>query len=148
MASPYAAAHSASHAPEKHVQEERDPTVPLAGPGASRANRRLQLRKNGFRGKSVDQRKVTPHTPSGGWSPTVNAFASLQGSDGHMRESESRRGSLTILQEVENSSLRRKSKPRAGIDALASVWQDENMNDLTPSPYKKYSWQQEDSPAT
>ncbi|KAL1297551.1 hypothetical protein AAFC00_006120 [Neodothiora populina] len=116
-------------------------SMPLAGPGTTRANRRLQLRKNGFRGKAVEQQHsfVTPNRASGSWSPnTGNDLGLLMdgASDGKMiddgRESRSR-SSSNILQEVNNSSLRRsKVRPRPKMDGLLSVWQDENVEEGSP----------------
>ncbi|KAJ9621987.1 hypothetical protein H2203_006868 [Taxawa tesnikishii (nom. ined.)] len=117
---------------ERHAQ--RSPSAALAGPGTTRQNRKLQLRKAGFRGKTVTQRNITPNavTPEA-WinrnavhehSPCPDGRSPLGlGYDTAMAKQSPGNGG--ILQEVTNSSLRRKDrKPRA--ETLVSIFQDDD----------------------
>lgn len=118
---------------EQDASPRLSPAPALAGPGTTRANRRLQLRKNGFRGKEVQQRSVTPNRVSGSWPPSpVNDLGALLGgsSESKMHDrshdySSPRRSS--ILQEVNNSTSLRRSRARPRTD-LVSIFMDENVN--------------------
>ncbi|KAH0407662.1 hypothetical protein KCU90_g22739, partial [Aureobasidium melanogenum] len=64
MTSPY---------PPLDMEEVEQKSSPLAGPGTTRANRRLQLRKNGFHGRVLPNRNITPkRTTSDAWSSPLN----------------------------------------------------------------------------
>lgn len=111
----------------------RDASTPLSGPGATRQNKKLQLRKAGFRGQPVPTRNVTPTSNaleswssrnSGDYSPRLDE-RSPSGTGRTPSFSRSFSNGGGILQEVSNSSLRRKDrKPRA--ETLISIFQDEN----------------------
>ncbi|GAB7357500.1 hypothetical protein MBLNU459_g0034t1 [Dothideomycetes sp. NU459] len=135
--------------------------APLAGPGSSRRNQRLQLRKRGFRGGAVASRNITPKSAgSGAWSP-VNTDGAADGEpaetdDQHHQQQEQQqrhsqysttRQSSNILQEVSNSSLRRKGKKTPKREALVAIFQDENAEAELDEPKSSTPWQLESSPA-
>lgn len=126
-----------------HEDDQKSSPAPLAGPGTTRANRRLQLRKTGFRGLAVQrqQRNITPtnnnnnsnhnhgsnRQTSGSWSSPANnnlgaLLSELSSSDSrnmHDRNETDGRpssssSSSNILLEVNSSSLRRKGRGMPG----------------------------------
>lgn len=119
--------------------------TPLAGPGSSRRNQKLQLRKRGFRGGAVTGRNITPNrATTSAWSPMNAEAADTEDGDADNHQQHSlppTRKSSSILQEVSNSSLRRKGKKTPKRETLVSVFQDENA-EVAGSP-----WQRESSPA-
>jgi hypothetical protein len=129
------------------MDESEQRSSPLAGPGTTRANRRLQLRKNGFRGRVLPNRNITPKRRiSDAWSspaqqddtPTSDLPQQPESNKAYL----SARGrSSSILQEVSNSSLRRKDKDKNKNkhDSVLSVFADENGDDKP--------WNFESSPA-
>jgi hypothetical protein len=127
------------------MDESEQRSSPLAGPGTTRANRRLQLRKNGFRGRVLPNRNITPKRRiSDAWSspaqqddtPTSDLPQQPESNKAYL----SARGrSSSILQEVSNSSLRRKDKNKNKHDSVLSVFADENGDDKP--------WNFESSPA-
>lgn len=115
--------------------DQRSSSTPLAGPGSTRQTRKLQLRKAGFRGKMVPNRNVTPknNTPSDSWirrrTPSGPVDFDMQPlSEVHTDGERSRTpsGKSGILQEINNSSLRRKKYSRPRVDEGFPVFQDEN----------------------
>ncbi|KAG9856987.1 hypothetical protein KCU63_g7453, partial [Aureobasidium melanogenum] len=126
------------------MEEAEQRSSPLAGPGTTRANRRLQLRKNGFRGRVLPNRNITPkRRTSDAWSSPLNQDGTPT-SDLPQPESTKThlnargRRSSSILQEISNSSLRRKENKNKH-DSVLSVFTDEN-GDEKP-------WTFESSPA-
>ncbi|KAI4744087.1 hypothetical protein E4T50_05539 [Aureobasidium sp. EXF-12298] len=127
------------------MEEVEQRSSPLAGPGTTRANRRLQLRKNGFRGRVLPNRNITPkRRTSDAWSspaqqddtPTSDLPQQPESNNAYL----SARGrSSSILHEVSNSSLRRKDKNKNKHDSVLSVFADENGDDK--------AWNFESSPA-
>ena len=104
-------------------------TTALVGQGATRQAKRLQLRKAGFRGTTVSNRNVTPRSaPSGSWSRNSSGGSSLcseirplsSAQEGDSAEAMPTSG---ILQEINNSSYRRK---RSGRARAISIFEDEN----------------------
>jgi len=128
-----------------NMEEAEQRSSPLAGPGTTRANRRLQLRKNGFRGRVLPNRNITPkRRTSDAWSspaqqddtPTSDLPQQPESTKTYL----SARGrSSSILQEVSNSSLRRKDKNKNKHDSVLSVFADENGDEK--------AWNFESSPA-
>ncbi|KAI4765342.1 hypothetical protein E4T52_01912 [Aureobasidium sp. EXF-3400] len=122
MTSPY---------PPLDMEEPEQKSSPLAGPGTTRANRRLQLRKNGFRGRVLPNRNITPkRTTSDAWSSPLNQddtptsdLPQPESTKTHL--SARGRRSSSILQEISNSSLRRKENKNKH-DSVLSVFTDEN----------------------
>ncbi|KAI4849984.1 hypothetical protein E4T44_03014 [Aureobasidium sp. EXF-8845] len=117
------------------MDESEQRSSPLAGPGTTRANRRLQLRKNGFRGRVLPNRNITPKRRiSDAWSLPAQqddtATSDLpQQPDSNKAYLSARGRSSSILQEVSNSSLRRKDKNKNKHDSVLSVFADENGDD-------------------
>lgn len=111
-----AARQDASYEPDEN---ENGSSRPLSGPGTSRQTRRLQLRNAGFRGAAVPTRKVTPKSmPSSNWS----SASAMPGSSDAENVSPSgwkqsataneRRRPSGILQEIGNSTITRRKKPK------------------------------------
>ena len=122
--------------------DDYDANGVLAGPGATRQAKRLQLRKVGFRAKVVPNRNITPKTrPSESWSGRHasgsfnSAHRSFSQLDGHADSPEMRETS-GALHEVSNSSRRRKMHSRPRIDDSFSIFEDENR---TASPKRATS---------
>ncbi|KAI4724825.1 hypothetical protein E4T49_07434 [Aureobasidium sp. EXF-10728] len=126
--------------PPLDMEDTEQRSSPLAGPGTTRANRRLQLRKNGFRGRQLPNRNITPKRRiSDAWSSPAPQDDTPT-SDLPQPSGLSARGrSSSILQEVNNSSLRRKDKKANKHDSVLSVFADENGDDK--------AWSFESSPA-
>lgn len=107
-------------------------TTPLAGPGTTRQTRKLQLRRAGFKGKMVPQRNVTPKsTPSDAWtrrdsSGPLDVELHMSAVEEEIQRPRSSSGTSGILQEIGNSSFRRRKGGRPRIESL-SIFQDENM---------------------
>lgn len=138
MASPA----SAFPATEGGMTEQK--SSPLAGPGTTRANRRLQLRKNGFRGRVMANRNMTPkRKTSEAWSSPPpqddTPTSDLPRAASSTSEVSTRGRSSSILQEVSNSSLRRKGQNKAKHDSVLSIFTDENG--------EQKAWNFESSPA-
>lgn len=142
---------SASLSHDRESEQDVSPRLSLApalaGPGTTRANRRLQLRKNGFRGKEVQQPSVTPNRTSGSWppSPVNDLGALLDGSSeskmhdrSHDYNYNSQRRS-SILQEVNNSTSLRRSRARPRTD-LVSIFMDENVGGEIGDSSRESSW--------
>ncbi|KEQ96449.1 hypothetical protein AUEXF2481DRAFT_639232 [Aureobasidium subglaciale EXF-2481] len=126
------------------MEEVEQRSSPLAGPGTTRANRRLQLRKNGFRGRALPNRNITPkRNISDAWSspaPQDNTPTSdLPQAESARTDLSTRGRSSSILQEVSNSSLRRKDKNKHKHDSALSIFADENGQEKL--------WSFESSPA-
>ncbi|THZ92983.1 hypothetical protein D6C82_09121 [Aureobasidium pullulans] len=135
MASPY---------PALDMEEVEQRSSPLAGPGTTRANRRLQLRKKGFQGRVLPNRNITPkRKTSEAWSSPVQQddtpTSDLPQAESSRIDPSTRGRSSSILQEVSNSSLRRKDKNKNKHDSVLSVFADENGDEKL--------WSFESSPA-
>jgi len=135
MASPY---------PALDMEEVEQRSSPLAGPGTTRANRRLQLRKKGFQGRVLPNRNITPkRKTSEAWSSPVQQddtpTSDLPQAESSRIDLSTRGRSSSILQEVSNSSLRRKDKNKNKHDSVLSVFADENGEEKL--------WSFESSPA-
>jgi hypothetical protein len=134
------------------MDEGEQRSSPLAGPGTTRANRRLQLRKNGFRGRVLPNRNITPKRRiSDAWSspaqqddtPTSDLPPQPESNKAYL----SARGrSSSILQEVSNSSLRRKDKNKNKHDSVLSVFADENGDDKAWNFESSPAWYHETTP--
>jgi hypothetical protein len=134
------------------MDEGEQRSSPLAGPGTTRANRRLQLRKNGFRGRVLPNRNITPKRRiSDAWSspaqqddtPTSDLPQQPESNKAYL----SARGrSSSILQEVSNSSLRRKDKNKNKHDSVLSVFADENGDDKAWNFESSPAWYHETTP--
>ena len=113
-----------------------DSITALAGPGATRQAKRLQLRKAGFRGKTVPNRNVTPgRAPSSAWSRQSSGEGSLYSdvrplSSVQDDESAEPLPASGILQEISNSSHRRK---KSGRVRAISIFEDENATNSPKS---------------
>ena len=116
-------------------QDQRQSTTPLAGPGSTRQSRKLQLRRAGFKGKMVPNRNITPkHMPSDSWPRNrdasapldldVHTMSEIMGDSDRVMSPTSKPG---ILQEISNSSFRRRKHTRPRVEDSGSVFQDENV---------------------
>lgn len=135
----------ASYTHPEHVVLEQSPSATaLAGPGTTRQTRKLQLRRAGFKGKMVPQRNITPKSgPSDHWerrdaSGSVDAALQMSVVSEEQESPALSSRKSGILQEISNSSFRKKKSGRPRID----VFQDEGMEDSprtvhpSGSPYK------------
>ncbi|TKA65405.1 hypothetical protein B0A49_10684 [Cryomyces minteri] len=113
-------------APSATSDSPRSPSVPLAGPGATR-NRRLQLRNTGFRGAALPPRNITPKSiwssQGSEWdsADTESSPVGLRTMSVETIASRHNSSQLGILQEVSNSSLRRSNHSRPGLDNIAPI---------------------------
>lgn len=96
----------------------------------------------------MTSRNITPtRSATAAWSPiNVDGDAEDAAVDSHPHTTPSTRKSSSILQEVSNSSLRRKGKKTPKRETLVAIFQDENaerdFNETSTTP-----WQRESSPA-
>ena len=137
--------------PPLDMEEVEQRTSPLAGPGTTRANRRLQLRKNGFRGRVLPNRNITPkRNTSDAWSSPAQQddtpTSDLPQPESTKTQLSARGRSSSILQEVSNSSLRRKDKNKNKHDSVLSVFADENGDEKTWSFDSSPAWYHKTAP--
>ncbi|KAI5206793.1 hypothetical protein E4T39_02296 [Aureobasidium subglaciale] len=130
--------------PRLDMEEIEQRSSPLAGPGTTRANRRLQLRKNGFRGRALPNCNITPkRNISDAWSSPApqdtTPTCDLPQAESTRIDLSTRGRSSSILQEVSNSSLRRKDKNKHKHDSALYIFADENEQEKL--------WSFESSPA-
>ena len=136
----------------------RPPASPRLQDGMSQHHRRLQLRNAGFRGPIVPARRVSPF--AGNLTPIQEPFAFVHPiSDENSPKSLEKRllygeelppSPINILQQISNSSRRKRTSPRPGIatifqDSTASKegeemrtgsWYHEASNESSPSPHR------------
>ena len=119
-----------------HDETEKGSLNRLAGPGTSRQTRRLQLRNAGFRGAALPTRKVTPKSmPSSNWSSAGGRPGSSDAenvSPSGWKQSTvpvERRESSGILQEIGNSTMTRRKKPRPRMSSTKLFSGDDSGGD-------------------
>lgn len=140
----------ASTYPTLDTEEAEQRSSPLAGPGTTRANRRLQLRKKGFQGRVLANRNVTPkRKTSQPWSSPAQqddtATCDSPQAESSRLDASTRGRSSSILQQVSNSSLRRKDKNKNKHDSVLSVFADGNGDEKLWSFESSPAWYDEDS---
>ena len=126
--------------------------------GVNQHHRRLQLRNAGFRGPVLPARRVTPFT--GNLTPIQEPFTFIHpvNDENSPRSAEKRTlygedlppNPINILQEISNSSRRKRQSPRPGMTTIfqdsttsregegmhTGSWYHEAGNESSPSPYR------------
>lgn len=138
---PNGPSHAAPATPSVHESQ----TSPRQYDGLTQQSRRLQLRNAGFRGSLLPARRISPIFRSQSYpepsSAPVNNENSPLSADKRIFGEEMPPSPVNILQEIHNSTRRKKRAPRRG---LGSIFQDCSATESTSS-LNGGSWYNESS---